>query len=142
METNHHPPKTVSLDKIATGVGPVAQKRTKDAKDRQEEAALSQAKARAEIATITESNRDLRVNRRMRHDYAKAVFLYLIAYSVFAGATVVCAGWRLGGFELPTIVLAAIVGSTAVSAIGLVGIVVTGLFKSSPLRERKGKENV
>src|SRR5258708_3391908 len=79
---------TVSLDKIDAGVKPVIEKRGKDSKDKQEEVAFTAARHRAETASIVESNRDLRVNRRMRYDYAKAVFKYLIWYSAFAGVVI------------------------------------------------------
>jgi hypothetical protein len=133
----------VSLDKIGAGVNAVTQKRGKEAKDTQEEAALSEARSKAEIASITESNRDLRVNRRMRYDYARAVFCYLICYSAFAGVVLILSGWKIGGFDLPSIALTAVVGSTAASAIGLVGIVVTGLFRPQAARSsrNKGKRN-
>lgn len=131
MDTNQPPSRKVPLESISSGVGPVSQKRSKDSKDKQEVATLSHARTRAEIARISESNFDLRVNRRMRRDYGRAVFIYLVAYSIFAAVVIVLSGWKIGGFELPQVVLAAIVGSTAVSAIGLVGIVVTGLFKTA-----------
>jgi hypothetical protein len=128
--------KTVSPDAISAGVGRVDRKQGKDDRDRQEEAAVSQARSRAEIASISESNRDLRVNRRMRRDYAKAVFIYLITYSAFAAAVLLLSGWKICGFELPQAALTVVVGSTAVSAIGLVGIVVTGLFRSEAKRPK------
>jgi len=119
--------RRVSLDRIEAGVRHVAEKHSKDDQDRLEEAALS--RHRAETARITESNLDARVNRRMRNNYAKAVFCFLIGYCAFAGVIVLLEGWHLFGFGLPVVALTALVGSTAVSAIGLVGIVVSGLFK-------------
>jgi hypothetical protein len=120
---------TVPLEKIKSGVKPVEAKRNKDARDKQEEAAYTAERHRAETASIREANRDLRVNRLMRNRYAQAVFWYLVWYSVFAAFVVALSGWKIWGFVLPDIVLTALVGSTAASAIGLVGIVVTGLFR-------------
>jgi hypothetical protein len=73
----------VSIDRIGAGKAAVSQKRSKDPKDKQEEAALTQARSRAQIASITESNRDLRVNRRMRHDYATRCFAISFAIRFF-----------------------------------------------------------
>lgn len=72
---------------------------------------------------------DRKSSRDLREKYAKHVYLYLIGYSTAAFLLIVAHGFRLFGFNLEMPVLALLVGSTAVSAIGLVGIVVKGLFK-------------
>ena len=68
--------------------------------------------------------------RDLRESYSQRVFWYLVAYSSAALLLVFLHGWRVLGFQLDTVVLSLVVGSTAVSAIGLVGIVVKGLFKT------------
>jgi len=120
--------RRVPLDSIDAGLDRVVSKTEKDEKDRQEEAALAAARTRAKTAQITEANIDIRHNRIMRNSYANRVFCYLICYSVFAAIVLLLSGFKVFNFELPTAALTAVVGSTAVSAIGLVGIVVTGLF--------------
>jgi hypothetical protein len=67
--------------------------------------------------------------RTLRETFAKRVYWYLVTYTVASFILVVAHGLKAFGFQLDTTVLALIVGSTAVSAIGLVGIVVRGLFK-------------
>ena len=49
--------------------------------------------------------------------YCGAVALILIA-----------SGWKIGGFDLPPAVLTVLTGTTAVTVIGLVGMVLTGIF--------------
>lgn len=82
----------------------------------------------AETQTIRESNLDLRMNRKLRWKYASWVFCYLVCYSFFVGAILIIDGFTLYGFDLEEGVVSFLVGSTAVSAIGLVLAVTTGLF--------------
>lgn len=73
--------------------------------------------------------KDAESNRHLREGYANKVYGYLVAYSAAALTLVVADGFKIFGFDLDTTVVSIIVGSTAVSAIGLVGFVVKGLFK-------------
>jgi hypothetical protein len=57
------------------------------------------------------------------------VYQYLVCCSLAAFLVLILQGTRYNGFQLDGTVMALIVGSTAVSAIGLVGTVVGGLFK-------------
>jgi hypothetical protein len=109
---------------------PAVEAKPEDENDRKEQRALAMEHARAALEGTREDNRNKKANRRLRWRYAKWVFRYLVWYSVFAGAVIVAHGFKLWGFQLPEIALGALVGSTAVSAIGLVASVVTGLFKS------------
>ena len=70
------------------------------------------------------------VRAEMMQPYAGKVFNFLVGYCVFVGAIILLAGFRLGGFTISDTVLGIIAGSTAASAIGLVGFVVSGLFGS------------
>jgi hypothetical protein len=76
-----------------------------------------------------ETLQDRTSTRTLRERYATRVFWYLICYSLAALALVGLQGWRVYGFQLDGYVIGLIVGSTAVSAIGLVGFVVKGLFR-------------
>lgn len=109
----------------------VEAKPAQDDKDLREQQALTNEHAKAALEGVREDNRNKKANRRLRWRYAKWVFRYLVWYSIFAGSAVVFHGFGVLGFNLPDIALGALVGSTAISAIGLVASVVTGLFKSS-----------
>jgi hypothetical protein len=76
-----------------------------------------------------ETQKDRSSTRRLREDYGRRVYQYLVGYSMAAFLLVMLHGMKYQGFQLDTTVISLIVGSTAVSAIGLVGIVVRGLFK-------------
>lgn len=74
---------------------------------------------------------NLEADRKMRVTYAGRILRYLEFYSGGVAALLVAGGigWH---FTLPTEILAALVGSTAVAAIGLVGFIARGLFRSPP----------
>ena len=82
----------------------------------------------ARIDAIRQSNADRRINRKLRTKFAGNVLCYLVCYSIFAACVIVFSG--LGWIYVADTVLASIVGSTAIAAIGLVGFVVSGLFKN------------
>jgi hypothetical protein len=115
-------------DAIARSLVDVKQKSQPDDKDRRE-ASAAEKKQKAETQSIVESNLDRRVNRKLRWKYARWVFCYLVCYSVFVGGILVLSGFGICGFQMSEAVLSTLVGSTAVSAIGLVLAVTTGLFK-------------
>jgi hypothetical protein len=60
--------------------------------------------------------------------YANKVFWFLAAYCLAVFGLILLHGWSYNGFKLETTTLGIVSGSTAVSAIGLVGIIVKGLF--------------
>ncbi|WP_298257484.1 hypothetical protein [uncultured Litoreibacter sp.] len=68
-------------------------------------------------------------NREMRQDYALWVFRYLVFYSASVGGLLFISSINDGRFKISDSVLEILVGSTAVSAIGLVLAVTHGLFK-------------
>lgn len=117
----------LGLDKIAAGVPIVSSKTSPDRHDKDEDLSLR----KAEIGSIQERNADRRANRKLRSAYAKKVYWYLISYSGFCAGLLLLIGFKVHDFSLPETVLTVIVGSTAVSAIGLVGFVVNGLFKGN-----------
>ncbi len=61
--------------------------------------------------------------------YADRVYGFLIGYCAIVTLILLAQGFRWWGFSLPESVLAVLAGSTAAAAIGLVGFVVSGLFK-------------
>jgi hypothetical protein len=113
---------------LRRSLNPIESKKNPDRKDGLEESAADR-KQKAETQSIVESNLDRRVNRKLRWKYARWVFCYLVSYSVFVGGVLILSGFGILGFVLSEAVLSTLVGSTAISAIGLVLAVTTGLFK-------------
>lgn len=72
------------------------------------------------------------VRAGMMEPYAKKVFRYLRWYTISVGVILILHGFRIFGFHLPDMTLSILVGSTAVSAIGLVRSIVNGLFGPHP----------
>ncbi len=59
---------------------------------------------------------------------ARSSFVFMCSYCGVVGALITFHGFKLFGFVLPDRVLEFLVGSTAVTVIGLVGMVLTGVF--------------
>ena len=64
----------------------------------------------------------------MRETAARLAFWYLCVLSAFVILILGLAGFNIFGFHLDTTVLTTLAGGTFISAIGLLGIVVKGLF--------------
>lgn|GEM_PF-2988834 len=60
--------------------------------------------------------------------YAKRTFVFMCAYCSVVGITLILHGFDGVKFSLPETVLTFLVGSTATTVIGLVGMVLTGIF--------------
>lgn len=69
------------------------------------------------------------VKARMLEPYVNKVFNFVAVYCGFVGVILFMCAMKID-FELPETILAIISGSTAVSVIGLIGLVITGLFGS------------
>lgn len=80
-------------------------------------------------ALSEENLKNIQSARDLREKYANKLFWYLIAYSLLAYVLLLLHGFRVWGFALEPTVMAIVVGSTAASAITLVGVVAKGLFK-------------
>lgn len=119
--------KTYPIHTIGRGVERVAAKERPDQKDDKEWHALAKHEQHQKIDEIRQKNIDKRINRKLRAGIARSVFCYLSCYSLFSASMVVLNGLNL--LLIPEAALAAIVGGTAIAAIGLVGFVVNGLFK-------------
>ena len=96
--------------------------------------AESTAAERAQLENKLARSRikNVKADRKMRKTNAGRILRYLEIYSGAVGVMVVVSGFGLGGFNLPPEILATLVGSTAVAAIGLVGFIARGLFRSPP----------
>lgn len=122
------PPLT--LEDIDVGVAAVEDVETPDPNDLMERFAAERASLDLKLARSRIKN--VKADRRMRKTYAGRILLYLEAYSVVVAAMVIAAGFKVFGFDLPVEILASLVGSTALAAIGLVGFIARGLFKPPP----------
>ena len=74
----------------------------------------------------------------MLRPYSDAVYWFVVCYCVAVGVFLLLAGFRSHtGFALSDTVLAVISGSTAISVIGLIGMVITGMFGVRSVKARK-----
>lgn len=94
-------------------------------------AAIEAATLKNELARSHIKN--VEADRSMRTTYAARILKYLEFYSAGVAILLLLSGFHVLGFGLPTEVLAALVGSTAVAAIGLVGFIARGLFRPPDL---------
>ena len=106
-----------------------------DKKARDEQTAItnnnySERRDAAEITKLEERNENIKANRKLREAYATKVYIYLVVYSSVVGVMLFASGLDCIPFLLSDNVLEILVGSTAVSAIGLVLAVTLGLFKN------------
>ncbi len=127
MPSPKTPPPDTALNAIDAGLLLVEEVGGKNREDRLEEQRIEEARLKNELqrAHIESMNAD----RDMRKTYASRILRYLETYSGVVGILVIWSGLGWFGFNLPAEILATLVGSTAVAAIGLVGFIARGLFK-------------
>jgi hypothetical protein len=123
-------PPEPTLDAIAAGAALVEAKTRPDLNDLLESEELETVRLRNRLARSQIKN--VEADRQMRKTYAGRILLYLQFYSGAVGLMVLASGFGWGGFALPVEILATLVGSTAVAAIGLVGFIARGLFRTPP----------
>ncbi|MDT8759232.1 hypothetical protein MZO42_11040 [Sphingomonas psychrotolerans] len=123
-------PPEPTLDAIDAGAALVEAKTRPDLNDLRESEELEAVRLRNRLARSQIKN--VKADRRMRKTYAGRILLYLELYSGAVGIMVLGSGFRVAGFALPVEILATLVGSTAVAAIGLVGFIARGLFRTPP----------
>ncbi len=111
----------VTLDDI----GPT--KEVIESKEKDERDVLEESRLQAEAAH--QKIEDHKSNRELREKLANRVLNYLEFYSIAVLALLILDGFAIFGFSLPDNSMLALVGSTAIAAIGLVGFVAKGLFK-------------
>lgn len=85
------------------------------------------AEAEAEIARLEGKQTVEAVKAELIKPYANKVFWFVVAYCASVGAFLLMDGLP-GGFTLKESTIGIIAGSTAVSVIGLIGMVISGLF--------------
>lgn len=91
--------------------------------------AVEREKKQLDNDLVKATIKDRKSDRRLRRRYANRILYYLETYSIVVGAFVLFDGWDILGFTLDPKIIAALVGSTAIAAIGLVGFIAKGLFK-------------
>ena len=90
----------------------------------------SLAEAEAEIERLKGKASYDDVRASMLEPFANKVFGFVAIYCVSVLALLLASGFANSGFRLSDTILAIVAGSTAVSVIGLIGMVVSGLFGS------------
>ena len=92
-------------------------------------------KLQAQVRRLESEKRTAEVLDDLIEPYAQKSFMFMCVYSVSVGVLLLLDGFGstflligIMPFSLPETVLAFLVGSTAVTVIGLVGMVLTGVF--------------
>ncbi len=85
--------------------------------------------------SLKEKNSHLRHQLSTKKEFDKLIwpsarnaFCFMCVYAFGVALLLILQGFQLGGFCLPENVLVFLVGSTAATVIGLVGMVLTGVF--------------
>ena len=121
---------TPTLSDIRKGANVAKGVSSPDAIDLLEQAAVERTQLENKLARSRIKN--VKADRKMRKIYAGRILRYLEIYSVSVAILIIASGFKLWGFTLPTEILASLVGSTALAAIGLVGFIARGLFRPPP----------
>ena len=82
----------------------------------------------AELERAQKRVRTIEILDDLIEPMAERAFAFMCVYCAVVGAFVALHGFGLRGFKLPETVLQFLVGSTATTVIGLVGMVLTGIF--------------
>ena len=82
----------------------------------------------AELERVQRRVRTIEILDDLIEPMAKRAFGFMCVYCGMVGAFVGLHGFGFRGFKLPETVLQFLVGSTATTVIGLVGMVLTGIF--------------
>ncbi len=85
-------------------------------------------KSELERDKLKEEVENIKADRELRKKYASRVWGFLVCYLITVIVFLLMSGFSICGFKLHDAVLVTLAGSTAVAAIGLVGIIAKGLF--------------
>lgn len=83
---------------------------------------------RIEIESLKKKINTTIILDKLIEPYASRTYWFMVAYCAFAGLVLVLTAIEDVAFKLQEDVLKLLVGSTAVTVIGLVGMVLTGIF--------------
>ncbi|MEQ1900260.1 MAG: hypothetical protein ABL866_05960 [Devosia sp.] len=129
MSSKPKPPVTVEdIDSAPVSTG--APETGKIAELREAFTRVSEEKAQlqVELDALAKKVRTLEILDDLIEPYAKRAFAFMCCYCGAVGIILLLHGFRHRWFFLPESVLDFLVGSTAVTVIGLVGMVLTGIF--------------
>lgn len=118
--SNSQKSNKLSLQDIDKGLPLVREKSTSDLKDETEKLQLQLLQSQLD---------DHKSDREMRESYARQILTFLKIYCICVLILIICNGFHILSFSLEKEILTTLVGSTAASAIGLVGFIAKGLFK-------------
>ena len=96
--------------------------------DRLSDVALENFQLKQTVAELEQKLRTKDILDGLIEPYAGRAFNFMCVYSGFVGSVLLLDSFNISGFEMDPTVQAYLVGSTAVTVIGLVGMVLTGVF--------------
>jgi len=96
--------------------------------DRLSDVALENFQIKQTVAELEQKLRTKDILDGLIEPYAGRAFNFMCVYSGFVGSVLLLDSFNISGFEMDPTVQAYLVGSTAVTVIGLVGMVLTGVF--------------
>ena len=96
--------------------------------DRLSDVGLENFQLKQTVAGLEQKLRTKDILDGLIEPYAGRAFNFMCVYSGFVGSVLLLDSFNISGFEMDPTVQAYLVGSTAVTVIGLVGMVLTGVF--------------
>ncbi|MDC1521867.1 hypothetical protein N8446_06080 [Planktomarina temperata] len=96
--------------------------------DRLSDVGLEDFQLKQTVAELEQKLRTKDILDGLIEPYAGRAFNFMCVYSGFVGSVLLLDSFNISGFEMDPTVQAYLVGSTAVTVIGLVGMVLTGVF--------------
>lgn len=96
--------------------------------DRLSDVGLDNFQLKQTVAELEQKLRTKDILDGLIEPYAGRAFNFMCVYSGFVGSVLLLDSFNISGFEMDPTVQAYLVGSTAVTVIGLVGMVLTGVF--------------
>ena len=96
--------------------------------DRLSDVGLENFQLKQTVAELEQKLRTKDILDGLIEPYAGRAFNFMCVYSGFVGSVLLLDSFNISGFEMDPTVQAYLVGSTAVTVIGLVGMVLTGVF--------------
>lgn len=96
--------------------------------DRLSDVGLENFQLKQTVAGLKQKLRTKDILDGLIEPYAGRAFNFMCVYSGFVGSVLLLDSFNISGFEMDPTVQAYLVGSTAVTVIGLVGMVLTGVF--------------
>ncbi len=96
--------------------------------DRLSDVGLENFQLKQTVAELEQKLRTKDILDGLIEPYAGRAFNFMCVYSGFVGSVLLLDSFNISGFEMDPTVQAYLVGSTAVTVIGLVGMVLKGVF--------------